>query len=126
MVLEVKKMTSEEMTSEEAISDFKNIYRKGSCEYVMYPLRKESVKMAIESLENQNKYRWHDLRKDPNDLPFDGDDNLLVSVSFRGTEMWMVCLYEEDEFRDGINPPKLFQKDIKAWKYIEPFEEVEE
>lgn len=84
------------------------------------------VKIAKKALEKKNKYRWHDLINNPNDLPFDGDDNLLVSIDFRGTEMWMVCLYEEDEFRDGINPPELFQETIKAWKYIEPFEEVDE
>lgn len=29
----------------------------------------EANRLAIEALEKANKYRWHDLRKDPDDLP---------------------------------------------------------
>lgn len=110
------------MTNEDAIKTIKTAIAEVEWIYPMdYAVAFEK---AIDALKNEDRFRWHDLRKDTNDLPDDVDATLLVSVNFRGTEMWMVCSYEEDEFRDGINPPKLFQKDIMAWKYIEPFEGV--
>ena len=41
------------MTNEEAISDFKNLYGDGSCEYVMSPLKIKAIEMAIIALEKQ-------------------------------------------------------------------------
>lgn len=33
------------------------------------PELEEAIKIAIEALENAEKYKWHDLRKHPEDLP---------------------------------------------------------
>lgn len=79
-------------------------------------------KIAIEALEKADKYRWHDLKEDPTDLPKDGFNKCLVSIDFFGNELYAVCTYEDGEFLDGVNPPSTFNKLIKAWREIEPFE----
>ena len=33
--------------------------------------------------EAHNKYRWHDLRKDPNDLPNDDSFEYVVCVEYQ-------------------------------------------
>lgn len=58
--------------------------------------------------EKADKYRWHDLRKDPTDLP-----KTLVPI---------IVMYSNKSYDIGVRPA------IKlgtAWKYFEPFE-VEE
>lgn len=90
----------------------------------------ESAELAIRILENYGKYRWHDLRKDPKDLPpasFAGYVNVITNysdmlVGFSHLDIKEVrvggkwyCAYPE------VNPDGNLQ--IIAWKYIEPFEE---
>lgn len=73
------------MTNEDAKTIMDNLI------YLYRPLG-NSLKawhMAIEALEKADKYRWHDLRKNPDDLP-DADGNsesdyVLVMI---GTPEW--------------------------------------
>lgn len=41
----------------------------------------EAMKIAIECIENQIEYRWHNLLDDPKDLPCDMD-SIVVEVKF--------------------------------------------
>lgn len=52
------------MTKQEALRELKS-----SIEGCGFQCHLEVYKMAIEALEKDDKYRWHDLRKNPNDLP---------------------------------------------------------
>lgn len=74
--------------------------------------------------EEQNKYRWHDLRKNPDDLPEDNKD-VLVSVK-NG------CVNRtRHDFYGWINATSKLSyhysdKSVLAWREIEEFESEEE
>lgn len=78
------------------------------------------VENLQELIDKQDKYKWHDLRKNPDDLP--KDDGLYVV--YENVYSWGYCDYntyecvkEVKQWSDG----KL-HKPI-AWKYIEEFED---
>lgn len=127
------------MTEQQAIG------RVHCCMHIGDEITLEARDMAILALEKQEKYRWHDLRKNPDDLPSEKDPAYT----------WYECVhenYEEDlcrpyyqfdngEFgywRDKYHPVSLGFIDsefetiddmnlekVIAWRYIEPFEEEE-
>lgn len=68
------------------------------------------------------RYRWHDLRKDPTDLPKE-NSAVLVAVDLLGKRSWTVCTYN-GLFVDGVNIPTQLTKLVVKWKYID--DEVEE
>ena len=78
--------------------------------------------MAIKALEKTDKYRWHDLRKSPDDLP-EADEYGRSEFVFvmTGTPEWYSCewaYYHHDKKLWSI-----YEQDVFAWRYIEPFEE---
>lgn len=83
---------------------------------------REHVQLAqwLKELKELRKYRWHDLRKDPNDLP-----NILEQVLLK---VQIGC--EEYEYITGCrvtgndNGWTCFGIPV-AWKEIEPHEEEE-
>lgn len=93
-----------------------------------------SVLNAVESLmkdhELKSIYRWHDLRKNPDDLPYDDSIEYIVCVEYRSgkRECTIGCLDMGGEMmllpalgnwiRNGYH--------IIAWREVEPFEEVSE
>lgn len=95
-----------------------------------------SVLNAVESLmknhELKSKYRWHDLRKNPNDLPDDNDtrseyvvtdgSQYFTSKYFGKGEYFNGCW----EYPDGVFECNAYDVDVIAWREIEPFEEVNE
>ena len=107
-----------------------------------------ATNIAFKSLENANKYRWHDLRKDPFDLPpKDGKLSEIVDVCFgeepghsiifygvycyesipaewytRKTDGKKICKYKgckSDTWYVGGSE----RHDVIAWREIERFEE---
>lgn len=86
-----------------------------------YSDQMEAFGMAIEALQKTEKYRWHDLRKNPNDLPTDGLNVIAfnkilgrcVSATYNG-HGWII-----------MGGSDLYYPFIIAWRYIEPFEEDE-
>lgn len=89
----------------------------------------KALDKGIEALENADKYRWHDLRKNPEDLPVIGSevvvepkDTLNCLYETKHTVCRYGCYYgrymfEGDEYGFDIN-------DIVRWKYFD--DEVEE
>lgn len=80
----------------------------------------EGLKKAEEVLEKAERYKKHDLRKDPNDLPdmyedvyvFDGSSYFVWSrVPLEDSWIW------EDDY--GYYSDE--QDDVIAWRRIEPF-----
>lgn len=63
----------------------------------------------------QNKYVWHDLRKNPDDLPEEGHEVLILVKN----------AYFLSRRSDYNYWSSLGRVSPKAWKEIEPFEEVE-
>ena len=108
------------MTNEEAKTIMDNLI------YLYRPLG-NSLKawhMAIKALEKADKYRWHDLRKNPDDLPeADGNsesDYVLVMI---GTPEWNS--WEQAYYHHGKRLWSTYDQNVFAWRYIEPFKEEE-
>ena len=82
----------------------------------------DDVKKA---LEKADKYRWHDLRKNPDDLPeADGNsesDYVLVMIGTPEWNSWEQAYYKHDKKLWST-----YDQNVFAWRYIEPFEEEEE
>ena len=80
--------------------------------------------MAIKALEKADKYRWHDLRKNPDDLPeadeYGCSEYVLVMI---GTPEWdnHEWAYYNHNTRTWSTP--FYEQNVFAWRYIEPFEE---
>lgn len=112
------------MTNKEAIEQFKERlaitdYRKQIPEYY------EAIEMAVEALEKADKYRWHDLRKNPDDLPEaigDGYESEYVLV-MTGTPEWNS--WEQAYYHHAKRLWSTYEQNVFAWRYIEPFEEEE-
>ena len=109
------------MTNEDAKTIMDNLI------YLYRPLG-NSLKawhMAIEALEKADKYRWHDLRKNPDDLPEaigDGYESEYVLV-MTGTPEWNS--WEQAYYHHGKRLWSTYEQNVFAWRYIEPFEEEE-
>lgn len=90
-----------------------------------------AIEEAIEVLEKVDKYRWHDLRENPDDLPeIDhayghtfSDDVLVITEEYENP----VVAYINLTLKVWFNPidEEYLEQDfgkVIAWKYIEPFE----
>ena len=110
------------MTIKEAIEQFKKrlaitFYRKQIPEYY------EAIEMAVDALEKADKYRWHDLRKNPDDLPEaigGGYESEYVLVMI-GTPEWNS--WEQAYYHHGKRLWSTYEQNVFAWRYIEPFKE---
>ena len=111
------------MTNKEAIEMFKERlaitdYRQQIPEYY------EAIEMAVEALKKADKYRWHDLRKNPDDLPeADGNsesDYVLVMIGTPEWNSWEQAYYSHDKRMWST-----YEQNVFAWRYIEPFKEEE-
>ena len=83
--------------------------------------KEDACILAVEALEKADKYRWHDLRKNPDDLP-EADEYGRSEFVFvmTGTPEWYSCewaYYHHDKKLWSI-----YEQDVFAWRYIEPFE----
>ena len=85
----------------------------------------DAIYVAIEALEKADKYRWHDLRKNPDDLPEaigGGYESEYVLVMI-GTPEWNHC--EFVYYNHNSRVWSTYEQNVFAWRYIEPFEEEE-
>ena len=86
----------------------------------------DAIYTAIEALEKADKYRWHDLRKNPDDLPeaiCGGYESEYVLVMI-GTPEWNS--WEQAYYKHDKKLWSTYDQNVFAWRYIEPFEEEEE
>ena len=115
-------MTEREIIND-VINDIKWVIENG---YIAndYGLKdiEESLKKAIKISGNREKYAWHDLRKDPKDLPKGGCEVLgrIINGNYR---YYMTCEYICGAFCPDSD---CASNNVVAWKYIEPFEEDSE
>ena len=81
--------------------------------------------IAIEALEKADKYRWHDLRKTPDDLPEAIGGSYVSEYVFVmiGTPGWNNC--EWAYYKHNHKEWSTYEQNIYAWRYIELFEEEE-
>ena len=109
------------MTNEEAKIRMENLI------YLYRPLggSLEACFMAIEALEKADKYRWHDLRKNPDDLPegFEGSYESEYVLVMTGTPEWNS--WEQAYYKHDKRMWSTYEQNVFAWRYVEPFEEEE-
>ena len=72
-----------------------------------------AMMMAIEVLEDVDKYRWHDLRKDPDDLPAENKMCIVAIKSYDGSSRTDFRWFERTKVRGKI---------VCRWKY--PWETI--
>ena len=80
-------------------------------------------KIVSKALEKADKYRWHDLRKNPDDLPEaigGGYESEYVLVMI-GTPEWNS--WEQAYYHHGKKMWSIYEQNVFAWRYIEPFKE---
>ena len=91
---------------------------------VINSITKKQVLNVVSWLFNkQQKYRWHDLRDNPNDLP---EDNKQVLVSIKDG-----CIHrtwhDSHGWRNRNSKIRYYSdKSVLAWREIEEFESEEE
>ena len=117
------------MTEIEAIKELRNIRPK----YGIIPQKRaEAIDIAIKALEKEEKYHWHDLRKNPDDLPKNLSGSYLFENKwgqvFKGTfravgdiKLFETHIYSKDHGGDIWLQYKTCN--VVQWKEIEPFEE---
>ena len=113
------------MTTEEAINTLKNAAFLGSEKALQRD--SDAVDMAIEALKKSEKYGWHDIRKNPEDLP---------QIGTNYADFFTVCLDGKDKY--GLKywhfiDTRLYNFDgtwdtdkglkVIAWRETETFEE---
>ena len=110
------------MTNKEAIEQFKERlvitdYRQQIPEYY------EAIEMAVDALEKADKYKWHDLRENPDDLPegFEGGYESEYVLVMIGTPEWNS--WEQAYYHHGKRLWTTYEQNVFAWRYIEPFKE---
>ena len=110
------------MTNKESIETIKTAIAEVEWNYPMdYAVAFEE---AIEALEKADKYRWHDLRKNPDDFPEAAgnseSDYVLVMIGTPEWNSWEQAYYSHDKRLWST-----YDQNVFAWRYIEPFEEEE-
>ena len=88
--------------------------------------KEDACILAVEALEKADKYKWHDLRKNPDDLPeaIGGgyeSDYVLVMI---GTPEWNS--WEQAYYHHGKRLWSTYDQNVFAWRYIEPLKEEEQ
>ena len=84
--------------------------------------KEDACILAVEALKKADKYRWHDLRKNPDDLPeadeYGCSEYVLVMT---GTPEWdnHEWAYYNHNTRMWSTP--FCEQNVFAWRYIEPF-----
>ena len=108
------------MKPEEAIKTIKIALAEVEWNYPMdYTVAFEE---AIEALVKTDKYRWHDLRKNPDDLPeADGNSESKYVLVIIGTPEWNS--WEQAYYKHDKRMWSTYEQNVFAWRYIEPFEE---
>lgn len=77
-------------------------------------IRKRERKMK------ESKYQWHDLRKNPDDLPKkDGNDETEYVLVAIGCPDWYT--WEQAYYDYGKRMWSTYDQNVFAWKYVEPF-----
>lgn len=114
--IESKKYTKDEKY--EAIHDVINAATINS-------ITKRQVLDVVSYLfEEHNKYRWHDLRKNPDDLPEDSKDVLVTVKGGCVNRTWHVsCGWRNTTAKKASY---YSDKSVLAWREIEEFESEEE
>lgn len=91
-----------------------------------------AIEQAISALEKEKRYKWHDLKNDPNDLPevfIDYEvedckfsDKILVKTDKYNTLMVAYMNLSTGEWFNSLNEDEYFYEkygNVIKWKYID-------
>lgn len=82
----------------------------------------EFKELAIEVLEKADKYRWHDLSKNPEDLPeADGNNESEYVLAAIGTPEWNHYEWAYYNHNTRMWSTSLYEQNVCAWRGVEPF-----
>ena len=85
----------------------------------------DALQLAIETIHTADKYSWHDLRKNPDDLPEkEGLYAVTVRYDTELTEIGFGCYENMYGYSSGWSALMPNYGSIIAWKEIEPFEGI--
>ena len=86
--------------------------------------KKQVLDVVSYLFDEQNKYRWHDLRKNPADLPEDNKDVLVTIKGGCVNRTW----HDSCGWRNTTAKKASYYSDksVLAWREIEEFESEEE
>lgn len=79
----------------------------------------DAIKLLWELIKNRLKYKWHDLRNRPNDLPKNNKKVLVAFRHFFGVEEIIILWHTEEGWMCDLG---LLNGKAIAWREIEPFE----
>lgn len=85
----------------------------------------EMTKMIVRYYASEDKYRWHDIRKNPEDLPYLSDCGVcsqfvIVAIDLRDEMFAYDIAYL---FKSGEKQKWSVRGNVVAWREIEPYEE---
>lgn len=85
--------------------------------------KRQVLDVASYLFDEQNKYKWHDLRKNPDDLPEDNKDVLVTIKGGCVNRTW----HDSCGWRNATakKARHYSDKSVLAWKEIEEFENDE-
>lgn len=100
--------------------------------YVYQDPEDYAIEQAISALEKEERYKWHDLKNNPNDLPevfIDYEvedcrlsDNVLVETDKYNTLMVAYMNLDTGEWFNLLNEDECFYEEygnVVKWKYID-------
>ena len=114
------------MTNKGAIKELKYSIEpnQGFMECRTGTISEEAIKMAIEALEKADKYKWHDLKENPDDLPeadeYGCSEYVLAMI---GTPEWDNHEWAYYNYNTKGWSTPFYEQNVFAWRYIEPFKE---
>ena len=86
--------------------------------------KEDACILAVEALKKADKYRWHDLRKNPDDLPkadeYGCSEYVLVMI---GTPEWNNHEWAYYNHNTRMWSTPFYEQNVFAWRYVEPFKE---
>lgn len=101
------------MTIDEAIKMIKIQMPVYGCKEYKKPLM-YAYEIAIKALEKQEKYRWHDLRKDPDDLPDNENEVDIAFTTWNGKVGIARAFYEDGTMH---SEDSMMGAGVKGWDY---------
>ena len=89
------------------------------------------IKYVNEKEESAEKYKWHDLRENPDDLPKNHDRVLFFTIEYDDDseiryytgEYFEGIGFSNDDYEGYVTMGSYNNDEVLAWRYIEPFEE---
>lgn len=115
-----QQIDSEKYTKDEKNEAIQNVINAATINSIT---KRQVLDVVSYLFDEQNKYRWHDLRKNPADLPEDNKDVLVTIKGGCVNRTWHdSCGWRNTTAKKARH---YSDKSVLAWKEIEEFENDE-